>query len=412
MKRVVITGLGGITPIGLTVEAFWRNLIAGVSGVGPVTLFDASGLVTRIAAEVKGFDRRDYMDFKVAKRSYRSTQFALAAAYQALDDSGLAIDEANASSVDVVINTGGGPIGLMEEGARLLTSDGPRKISPLLVPMVIPNAVSCQVSIATGAKGPVLTSVLACASGNYAVIEGMHFLRRGEAEVIIAGGTEAGMTPLLFASLSNAGALSRRNEEPTRTSCPFDRDRDRFVCGEGAAVMVLESLDHALSRGARIYAEVAGGSLTSDAYHLTAPEPSGEGAARAMRQALQSARMQREQIDVVFAHGTATPLDDPVETRAIKEVLGEHAYRVAISATKSMVGHLLGAAGAISALAAILTIRDDTIPPTINLDNPDPECDLDYVPLMARQAHVRVAMVNAFGFGGQNVVLIIKEFVP
>lgn len=411
MQRVVITGLGAITPIGLTVEDYWRNLTAGVSGVGPITLFDASDLPTRIEAEVKGFDPRDHMDHKLARHSHQSAQFALAATAQALRDAGLTINAGNAPLVGVVINTGAGGVGVMEEGTRLLLSEGPRKISPFFVPMLMPNAVACQVSIAIGARGPVLTSTLACASGNYALVEAMHMLQRGEAEAIIAGGTEAGMTRLLFTAFCNMGALSRRNDEPTRASRPFDRDRDGFVYGEGAVVMVLETESHARTRGAHIYAEVVGGALTSDAYHITAPDPAGDGARRAMAQALHAVRMQPEEIDVIFAHGTSTELNDVTETKAIKAVFGEHAYRLAVSATKSMVGHLIGAAGAISALAAVLSIRDGVAPPTINLEHPDPRCDLDYVPLKARHMPVRAAMVNAFGFGGQNAVLIVREYV-
>ena len=411
MKRVVITGLGAITPIGNDVDAFWHNLTAGISGVGPIAQFDATGLPVRIAAEVKGFDPRDYMDFKEARRSHRSTHFALATARMALADAGLTVDRASAERVGVVINTGGGGIGEVETATHAMARKGPRGVSPLVVPSAMANAVACLVSIHTGARGPVITSTSACASGTQAFLEAMHILRRGEAEAIIAGATEALITPVAMASLAKAGALSRRNEEPERASRPFDRDRDGFVMGEGAVAMILETEAHARRRGARIYAEVAGGALTCDAYHITAPEPSGDGAIRAMRQALQSAGMRAEEMDVIFAHGTSTSLNDVVETKAIKAVFGEHAYRIPVSATKSMVGHLLGAAGAISALAAVLAIRDGAIPPTINLENPDPECDLDYVPQVARQRSVQAAMVNAFGFGGQNAVLIVREYI-
>jgi len=410
MHRVVITGLGAITPIGLSVEEFWANLTAGVSGVGPITQFDATGFPVRIAAEVKGFDPRDYMDFKEARRSHRSTHFALAAARMALADAGLTVDRANAENVGVVINTGGGGIGELEGATRILDQRGPERVSPFVVPNVMANAVSCPVSIHTGAQGPVITSTSACASGTQAFLEAMHILRRGEAEAIIAGATDALITPVVIASLANAGALSRRNEEPERASRPFDRDRDGFVMGEGAIAMILETEAHARRRGARIYAEVAGGALTADAYHITAPEPSGDGAIKAMRRALEYAQMRPEESNVVFAHGTSTPLNDVVETKAIKAAFGEHAYRIPVSATKSMVGHLLGAAGAISALAAVLAIRNGVIPPTINLENPDPECDLDYVTQVARKQSVRAAMVNAFGFGGQNAVLIFRKY--
>ncbi len=409
MRRVVITGLGAITPIGLTVEEFWTNLCQGVSGVGPITRFDATGYPVRIAAEVKGFEPQDYMDPKLARRASRPIQFAIAAAKMALQDAGLRVDEENAASVGVVLDTGGGGMAEIEKMTKTLLEKGPRRISPFFIPNMMPNAPACQISIIAGAKGPVIASTMACASGNYAFVEAMHILRRGEAEAIIAGGTESAITPLALAAFARMGALSTRNDEPEKACRPFDRDRDGFVYGEGAAVMILETLEHALERGARIYAEVAGGSVAGDGYHITAPDPEGEGAARAMRWALKDARMGPEEIDVIFAHGTGTPLNDVSETKAIKKALGEYAYRVAISATKSMIGHLLGAAGAISAVAAVLAIRDGIVPPTINLETPDPECDLDYVPQVARRRPVRAAMVNGFGFGGQNVSLIIRH---
>jgi 3-oxoacyl-[acyl-carrier-protein] synthase II len=309
----------------------------------------------------------------------------------------------------VVIATGGGGIALMEEGTHVLTEKGPRSVSPFLLPSIMPNAVSCLVSIETGARGPVLTSTLACASGNYAMIEGYHFLQRGEADVIIAGGSESANTPLTFASLARMGALSGRNDDPTRASRPFDADRDGFVYGEGAAVMILETEEHARARGAKIYAEVLGGRLTGDAYHITAPDPDGDGAVRAIQGALRSAGLQPTDVDVIYAHGTSTALNDVTETQAIKRALGDHAYKVAVTATKSMLGHTLGAAGAMAALAATLTLHEGVIPPTINHEHPDPECDLDYVPNRARHAEVNVALVNAFGFGGQNVVLAMKR---
>jgi 3-oxoacyl-[acyl-carrier-protein] synthase II len=409
MQRAVITGLGAVTPIGLTVQEFWQNLTNGVSGVGPITSFDASDLSTKIAAEVKGFDPKNYMDFKEARRTHRSTHFALAAARQAVADAGLELAATNGEDVGVVMNTGGGGNALMEEGTQTLMNGGPRKIGPFFLASVMANAVSCQVSIALGAKGPVLTSALACASGAFALVEALHMLQRGDAQVVIAGGTESGMSRLFLTSFSNIGALSKRNDEPTRASRPFDRDRDGFVYGEGAAAMVVETEEHARARGARIYAEVVGGALTGDAHHITAPDPQGDGARRAMTRALRSAEMNPEEIDVVYAHGTSTPLNDATETHALKSVFGEHAYEMPVTATKSMVGHLIGAAGAIAAVAAALSIQEGVIPPTINLENPDPACDLDYVPGVARQRPVRSAMVNAFGFGGQNVVVILRS---
>ena len=404
--------MGAITPIGLTVEEFWANLTAGVSGVDYITLFDASNLPVRIAAEVKGFDPTKYMDFKTARRFSRPAQFAVAASKMAIEDAALTISDENAYRVGVVMNTGGGGIGELEKGVHILMEKGSRYLTPFLVPNIMPNVVSCLVSILTGAKGPIVTSTAACASGNYAFLEALRILRLREADALIAGGSEAGIIPLAFAALGRMGAISTRNEEPAKASRPFDADRGGFVFGEGAVAMVVETEEHALERGARIYAEVAGGAITGDAYHITAPDPEGDGAARAMRYALENAGMEPEEIDVIFAHGTGTQLNDVSETKAIKRVFGEHAYRLAITATKSMVGHLLGAAGAISALAAVLSIRDGIIPPTINLDTPDPECDLDYVPNVARKQPVRAAMVNAFGFGGQNVAIIVKRYEP
>jgi len=308
------------------------------------------------------------------------------------------------------MNTGAGGIGEIPEAAETLLAKGPRSVSALLVPSIMPNAVSCLVSLASGAKGPIITSTAACASGNYAFLEALRLLRLGEAQAVIAGGTESAIFPLGLASLGRAGALSSQNDDPQRASRPFDKDRDGFVSGEGAAVMVMETEEHARQRGAHIYAEVASGAITGDAYHITAPDPDGDGAARAMRQALENASMAPEEIDCIFAHGTATPLNDAVETKAIKTVFGDHAYRLAISATKSMVGHIMGAAGAISALAAVLAIRDGVIPPTINYETPDPECDLDYVPNVARQQKVNATLINGFGFGGQNVAVIIRKY--
>jgi 3-oxoacyl-[acyl-carrier-protein] synthase II len=409
VARVFVTGMGAITPIGSDVPTFWKNLTDGVSGAGNITAFDASDFPVRIACEVKDFDAGQWMDRKMARRTARVTQFALAAARQALDDAGLTVNTNNRDNVGVVIATGGGGIALMEEGTHVLIEKGPRSVSPFLLPSIMPNAVSCLVSIETGARGPVLTSTLACASGNYAMIEGYHLLQRGEADVIIAGGTESANTPLTFASLARMGALSGRNDDPTHASRPFDADRDGFVYGEGAAVMILETEEHARARGAKIYAEVLGGRLTGDAYHITAPDPDGDGAVRAMQGAMRSTGLQPTDVDVIYAHGTSTPLNDVTETQAIKRALGDHAYDVPVTATKSMLGHTLGAAGAMAALAATLTLYEGVIPPTINHERPDPECDLDYVPNRARRAEVNVALVNAFGFGGQNVVLAMKR---
>jgi 3-oxoacyl-[acyl-carrier-protein] synthase II len=409
LEPIVITGMGAITPLGLTVEEFWANLCAGVSGVGPITQFDTTGFAVRIAAEVKGFDPRKYMDAKLARRTARSTQFAIATAKMALEDAGADVRHSDPAQWGVVMNTGGGPIADVAEGGRALAEDGPNRINPLFVPSIMPNAVSCLVSITTGAQGPILTCTEACASGNYALIEATHILRRGDAQAVIAGGTEAAITPVAFAGMGRIGALTRYNDRPHQACRPFDRDRQGFVFGEGAAAFVVEPLSRARDRGAQIYAEIAGGALTGDAHHVTAPHPEGDGAIRAMRLALEKAGMQPQDIDYISAHGTGTPLNDAVETKAIKAVFGEHAYRLAISATKSMVGHLLGSAGAVAAVAACLTLRDGIIPPTINLDNPDPECDLDYVPRVARRQSVQTVMVNGFGFGGQNAVVILRK---
>jgi 3-oxoacyl-[acyl-carrier-protein] synthase II len=408
--RVVVTGLGAVTPIGNTVPEFWRNLLAGVSGVGPITHFDASAMPVRIAAEVKDFDPRDSMDPKAARRMGRFAQFAVAASRQALEDSGLEVTEHNAYDVGAVIATGGGGMTETSTETETLLTRGADRVNPLFVPMMIPNMASCQVSITFGLKGPAVTSIAACAAGAYAFYEAYHYLKRGDAQALLAGGTEAGILPLAFISLGRIGALSKRNDDPERASRPFDVDRDGFVFGEGAVVLMLERLEHARERGARIYAELAGAAHTSDAFHITAPEPSGESAARCMQRAIAAAGLGTDEVEYICAHGTGTPLNDVSETRAIKRVLGDHAYRIPISSPKSMVGHLLGAAGGISGLASVLAIRDGVIPPTTNLDEPDPECDLDYVPKVARRQRPRNAVVNGFGFGGQNAVAVFKAF--
>ena len=408
--RVVVTGLGAVTPIGNSVPEFWRNLLSGVSGAGPITLFDPTDMPVQIAAEVKGFDPKDFMDPKAARRMGRFAQFSVAASRQALEDSGLEITEQNAYDVGAVIATGGGGMSETATETETLLNRGPDRVSPLFVPLMIPNMASCQVSITFGLKGPAVTSIAACAAGVYAFYEAYHILKRGDAQALLTGGTEAGILPLAFLSLARAGALSKRNEDPEHASRPFDKDRDGFVFGEGAAVLMLERLDHARKRGARIYAELAGVAHTSDAYHVTAPEPSGESAARCIQRAIASAGLGVDEVEYICAHGTGTPLNDVSETRAIKRALGDHAYRIPTSSPKSMVGHLLGAAGGISGLATVMALCDGIIPPTINLDTPDPECDLDYVPKTAREQRARTAVVNGFGFGGQNAVAVFKAF--
>ena len=409
-RRAVITGIGAITPIGNDAETFWRNLVAGVSGVRRITAYDPSGEEVQIAAEILDFDAKDFMDFKAARRMSRFAQIAVAAARQAIDGSGLEIDDANRDEIAVVVNTGGGGLVDVALGHETyLTKGGPR-VTPFMVPMLSASMAACQISIQNGIRGPVVTSVAACASGVQAFIEAQRLIEHGDADVVIAGGTESAILPVAFATLANMGALSTRNDDPAGASRPFDAERDGFVFGEAAAVTVIESAEHAEARGAPIIAEVAGGALTGDAFHISAPEPSGAGAALAMERALRDAHVGPEQVDHVVAHGTSTPLNDATETKAIRSAFGAHADRLAVSGNKSMVGHTLGAAGALSALHAALAIRDGIVPPTINLETPDPACDLDYVPNEARPMRVDVAIVNGFGFGGQNAVTVFRRY--
>jgi 3-oxoacyl-[acyl-carrier-protein] synthase II len=406
LEDVVVTGLGAVTPVGLTADETWQALSAGRSGVGRITHFDASVLPVQIAAEVKGFDPAPYLDAKTASRLERFTQFSLAAATEALRDAGLAVTDENAERIGVVMNTGGGGIGLVERETAVLAERGPRRVSPLFVPMMMPNIGACQVSISLGLRGPAITSTAACAAGVQAVVDALRLVRDGDADVIVAGGSESALTPLAMAGMANMRALSRRNDEPERASRPFDVDRDGFVFGEGAVALVLERRAHASARRARIYATVLAGAATADAYHITAPDPEGQGASRAMMRAMQRAGLSPGDIDYVCAHATATPIGDVAEARAIRRAFGGHADRVAVSAPKSMVGHLMGAAGALSALIAVKAIHEGLMPPTINLEHQDPECDIDAVPLVARRATVRASLANGFGFGGQNMVAV------
>jgi 3-oxoacyl-[acyl-carrier-protein] synthase II len=406
LEDVVVTGLGAVTPVGLTADETWQALSAGRSGVGRITHFDASVLPVQIAAEVKGFDPALYLDAKAASRLERFTQFSLAAATEALRDAGLAVTDENAERIGVVMNTGGGGIGLVERETAVLAERGPRRVSPLFVPMMMPNIGACQVSISLGLRGPAITSTAACAAGVQAVVDALRLVRDGDADVIVAGGSESALTPLAMAGMANMRALSRRNDEPERASRPFDVDRDGFVFGEGAVALVLERRAHASARRARIYATVLAGAATADAYHITAPDPEGQGASRAMMRAMQRAGLSPGDIDYVCAHATATPIGDVAEARAIRRAFGGHADRVAVSAPKSMVGHLMGAAGALSALIAVKAIHEGLMPPTINLEHQDPECDIDAVPLVARRATVRASLANGFGFGGQNMVAV------
>jgi len=409
-RRVVITGMGVISPVGNTVADFWNNLLAGTSGVSPISKFDVSKYPTRIAGDVKGFDPAAYMDRKELRRMDRYTQFAMAAAKMAVEDSKLAIQGELAERTGVVIASGIGGAETWEEQHTKLIQSGPDRVSPFFVPMMISDMAAGQVSIAFGAKGPNFACVSACASAAHGIGEAMCLIAHGEADAMICGGAEAPITPLSLAGFCALRALSQRNDDPAAASRPFDKDRDGFVMGEGAGVLVLEELEHATARGARIYAEIVGYGATADAYHMTAPAPGGEGAARAMKRALATAELRPEDVDYVNAHGTSTDLNDKYETAAIKTVFGDHARKLAISSTKSMTGHLLGAAGGVEAVASILSIVNGVVHPTINYTTPDPECDLDYVPNAKRVMPVRAALSNSFGFGGHNASLAFKKY--
>ncbi|HLI51587.1 MAG TPA: beta-ketoacyl-ACP synthase II [Thermomicrobiaceae bacterium] len=410
VPRVVVTGLGAITPIGNSYPDFWRNLLAGVSGVGPITAFDIGDLEVKIAAEVKDFDPRDYMDHKTARRMDRYSQFAVAATTEALRDAGLTIDPEESERIAVIMNTGGGGMQTLTHEVRTQLTRGSKRVSPFFIPMFAPNMAACQVSITFGITGEVRAAVAACAAGTQAFVDALSLLRNGEVDVVIAGGTEAGMDPVAIAAFGNMGALSKRNDDPQRASRPFDINRDGFVFGEGCGVLILETEQHARQRDAHIYCELAGGSMTADAYHITHPLPGGAGAARAIQRALDDACVKPSDVSYICAHGTSTPLNDASETVAIKAVFGEDAYRIPVSSPKSMIGHLVGAAGAVSGVVSVLAIRDNIVPATINLDDPDPECDLDYVPHTPREVKVDVVVSNAFGFGGQNAVAVFRRY--
>ncbi|MDB9525102.1 beta-ketoacyl-ACP synthase II [Oscillatoria sp. CS-180] len=409
-KRVVITGLGAITPLGNDLESYWQGLLAGKSGIGPITHFDASQHVTRIAAEVKGFDPHDYMDRKDAKRMDRFAQFAVATSRQALADARLEITALNAEQVGVMIGTGVGGLKVMEEQQTVFLNRGPSRCSPFMVPMMIANMAAGLTAIHTGAKGPNSCPVTACAAGSNAIGDAFRLVQQGYAQAMICGGTEAAVTPLSVAGFASARALSTRNDEPQLASRPFDRDRDGFVIGEGCGILILESLEHALSRGAKIYAEIVGYGMTCDAYHMTAPVPGGEGAARCIQLALKDADITADKVSYVNAHGTSTPANDPTETQAIKTALGDVAQKIAVSSTKSMTGHLLGGSGGIEGVASAMVVNQDHVPPTINLQNPDTGCDLDYVPNQSRKLSADVVLSNSFGFGGHNVTLVFQKY--
>lgn len=411
-RRVVVTGLGLITPLALGVETTWENLINGKSGIGKITCFDTSAFPTQIAGEVKNFNPEDFIELKDIKKMDRFIHFAVAAATMALEDSGLKITDGNAERIGVIVGSGIGGLGTIEHYHSVLLERGPRRITPFFIPMLVINLASGQISIRFGAKGPNSAVSTACATGNHSIGDAFKIIQRGDADAMIAGGAESVITPLGIGGFNAMKALSTRNDEPEKASRPFDIDRDGFVMGEGAGIMILENLQNALERGAKIYAEVVGYGMTADAYHITSPSPGGEGAARCMTIALRDGGVEPSEIDYINAHGTSTKAGDEIESNAIKTVFGEHAYKVAISSTKSMTGHLLGAAGGVEAVFSVLSIVNDIVTPTINLDNVDPECgDLDYVPHTARKMPVNYALSNSFGFGGTNACLLLKKFV-
>lgn len=409
-RRVVVTGLGLVTPVGIGVEKSWNNLCAGRSGIGLITRFDAGEYDVKIAAEVRDFQVEDYIDKKTAKHLEYFVQYAVAAAKMALDDAGLVVTAANETRIGAITGCGLGGLPTIEKYHQVLLERGAKKITPFFIPMVIPNMGAGQISIIFKLKGPNLSLTTACAAGTHAVGEAYRSIQRGDCDAAVTGGSESVICPMAVGGFSAMKALSTRNDEPEKASRPFDRDRDGFVIGEGGGMMVLEELEQAKARGAKIYAEVVGYGLTGDGYHIAAPPEDGEGAVRCMRMALQTAGLKPEDIDYVNAHGTSTPLNDQGETRALKAVFGAHAYKLAVSSTKSMTGHLLGGAGGIEAVFTALAISHQLAPPTINLDHPSPECDLDYVPKVARQMSIRAAISNSFGFGGTNAVLVMKRY--
>ncbi len=409
-RRVVITGVGLVIPIGIGTETAWKNVCEGRSGIGPLTRFDSNGFETKIAGEVKGFNPEAYIEKKEIKKTDLFVQYALAATKEALENAQLKISPENCERIGVIVGTGLGGLPTLEKYHQILLERGPSRISPFFIPMLIANLASGHIAIQFGAKGPNICLVTACATGAHCIGDAFRAIVYGDAEVIIAGGTEANITPLTVGGFNAMKALSTRNGEPEKACRPFEKNRDGFVVAEGAGILIIEELEFALKRGAKIYGELIGYGYTGDAYHITAPPPDGEGAARCMRMAIKDAGLRPEDIEYINAHGTSTPLNDLTETRAIKTVFGEHAKKLAISGTKSMTGHLLGAAGSTEAIFTLLAIRDSILPPTINYEVPDPECDLDYVPNVARRQSLTVAMSNAFGFGGTNATLIFRKF--
>ncbi len=410
MTRVVITGIGAVSPLGIGAETLWSGMLAGQSGIRQIENFDVSDLEVKIGGEVRNFDPKDFMDAKSAKRMDRFAHFSVAASSEALASANLEITDANRDRVGVIINTGGGGIPIMQSEVEHMIEKGPKWVHPLLIALFAPNMASCQVSMIHGIHGPTVTSSAACASGIQAFVQAQQMIERGEADVVITGGAEAGLSRTSVTAMANMGALSKRNDDPEGASRPFDLGRDGFVFAEGCGVMILESEEHALNRGASILAETGRGAFTSDAFHITAPNPDGIHAARAMTLAMERSGIQPTDVDYVAAHATSTPLGDIAETDALKRAFGDHAYKLSASANKSMLGHLLGAAGAVSSIGCVMAIRDGRVPPTINLTDPDPRCDLDYIPNVSRSMNVDVALANGFGFGGQNAVMVFKRY--
>lgn len=410
-SRVVITGMSVISPLGIGLEAFWSGLIAGKSGVGQITRFETDDYSTRIGAEVKNFVPENYLDKRDARRMDRFTQFALVAAKMAIEDAGIDINAINKDRVGVILGSGIGGLQTLEDQHKVLIKRGPGRISPFFIPMMISNMGAAQIAINHGFRGCNLTTTSACASSNNAIGDSYRLLQRGQADIMVTGGTEAPITPMAIAGFCAMKAMSTRNDQPEKASRPFDAERDGFVIGEGAGFLILETLDHAMIRGAKIYGEIVGYGSNCDAYHITAPDPEGRGATMSMELAIKDAGLTPPEIDYINAHGTSTPLGDRLETLAIKQVFGKHAYKLAVGSTKSMTGHLLGAAGGLEAVICLLAIQNGIIPPTINQEKPEAECDLDYVPNRARKADVRSAISNSFGFGGHNASLIFKKFM-
>lgn len=409
LKRVVVTGMGAITPIGNTLESYWTGLKEGRNGIGMITCFDTKDYACKIAGEVKDFDPLSYMERKEAKRMARFSQFAVAASIDALKDANFVINDDSADDVGIVIGTGVGGLSVMEEQNEVLLTKGPGRVTPFLVPTMISNMAAGLTAIHVGAKGPNSCAVTACAAGSNAIGDAFRLIQGGYAKAMICGGTEAAITPLAMAGFASAKALSTRNDSPETASRPFDVDRDGFIMGEGAGILILEERESAIARGARIYAEMVGYGMTCDAYHITTPVPEGFGATKAIKLALKDGNLTPDEISYINAHGTSTSANDTTETKAIKRALGDNAYKIVVSSTKSMTGHLLGGSGGIEAVATVLAIYHDRVPPTINLQNPDPHCDLDYVAKESREVNVEVALSNSFGFGGHNVTLAFRK---